>query len=152
MAHVDGDSQAARIFLAAPLSAAQLESLTAKQREVRQEVSFNAHTALVQAWQVTRYGALLLKQERILAPDPTILARALLDGVRTQGLSQLPWNPALLQWWDRVNVLARLEPEHWPSLEDNSLEQTLETWLLPFLNGLQRLDSITPELLQQALE
>jgi ATP-dependent helicase HrpB len=64
--------------------------------------------------------------------------------VRKRGLEILPWTPALRQWRWRVMLLRRLEsdaPEQrWPDLGDEAMLGSLEQWLLPFLDGVRRLD------------
>lgn len=152
VAHLDGHPREAKIFLAAALSPEQLDILTEGQSEQDLEVHFNAQTGSAQAFRVKRYGALALKKEPIHQPDSETLAKALLQGVKQRGLAKLPWNAHLLQWRARVAFLHRVQPELWPDLSDEALSETLSDWLLPFLQGLKRLDAITSELLQQALE
>jgi len=152
IAHLDGHPREAKIFLAAALDPEQLASLTEGQTDTGLEVNFNAQTGSVQAFEVIRFGALALKKERIHKPDANTLAQALLEGVKQRGIAKLPWNPHLLQWRERVAFLHRVLPEHWPDLSDAALARDLGDWLLPFLSGLQRLDAISPDLLQQALE
>jgi ATP-dependent helicase HrpB len=50
----------------------------------------------------------------------------------------LPWNDASRQWCARVRLLARTFPGDWPEVDDDALLATLETWLSPFLVGMQR--------------
>lgn len=152
IAQLDGHPREAKIFLAAALDPEQLARLTEGQTETGLEVNFNPQTGSVQAFRVLRYGALALKKERIHQPDAATLALALLEGVKQRGIAKLPWSPYLQQWRERVAFLHRVLPEDWPDLGDVALSRDLADWLLPFLSGLQRLDTITPDLLQQALE
>ncbi|MCB1675908.1 MAG: ATP-dependent helicase HrpB [Halioglobus sp.] len=68
---------------------------------------------------------------------------ALLSVLRTRGLGVLPWSHALRQWQARVvllrNMEAAAEPRRWPDLSDEALLATLETWLLPYLGQVRRL-------------
>ncbi|PIQ29166.1 ATP-dependent helicase HrpB [bacterium (Candidatus Blackallbacteria) CG17_big_fil_post_rev_8_21_14_2_50_48_46] len=152
IAQLDGHPREAKIFLAAALSPEQLELLSEAQTETGLEVSFNQQTGSVQAWRVTRYGALVLKKERIQNPDADTLALALLEGVRQKGIAKLPWSENQLELRERVAFLHRHQPQDWPDLSDDALKSALKDWLLPFLTGLKRLEAITPALLQQALE
>jgi ATP-dependent helicase HrpB len=152
IAQLDGHPREAKIFLAAALSPEQLAILTEDQTECEIEVNYNAQTGSVQAQKVTRYGSLALHRERISKPNPETIAKALLKGVRQKGIACLPWSQNQNALRERVCFLHSHLPEDWPDWSNPALERDLELWLLPFLNGLQRLDTIKPELLQQALE
>jgi ATP-dependent helicase HrpB len=151
VAQLDGHPREARIFLAAALDPEALAELSTDQTRTELDISFNPQTQSVQAFRVERYGALTLQRTAIPNPDAAVLAEALLLGVRQRGLAQLAWTPAQQHLRERVAFVRGYRPD-WPDLSDSGLEATLSDWLLPFLNGLRRLEAITPELLQQALE
>lgn len=70
---------------------------------------------------------------------------ALLGVVRKKGLDILPWTPALKQWRARVALLRQVESEQpgenrWPDLSDDALVSDLESWLLPYLGQVRRLE------------
>jgi ATP-dependent RNA helicase HrpB len=71
-------------------------------------------------------------------------AEALLGVVRKKGLSILPWTKNLLQWRARVMLLHRTAPSGdaspWPDLSDHALLKTLESWLLPYLDQVRRIE------------
>lgn len=71
-------------------------------------------------------------------------AEALLGLVRKKGLSILPWTRNLLQWRARVMLLHRTAASAgenpWPDLSDRALLQTLESWLLPYLDPVRRIE------------
>ncbi|MEM8562603.1 MAG: ATP-dependent helicase HrpB [Pseudomonadota bacterium] len=69
---------------------------------------------------------------------------ALLGVVKKKGLSILPWTNVLRQWQARVQLLRELDlaqigSSRWPDVSDTALLGNLETWLLPFLGGVNRL-------------
>src|SRR5471032_1268612 len=86
VADLDGSMQNARIFLAAPITANEIEGLYAE-RIVNEEVlNWSAREGVVQARRVRRLGALVLEDKPLTTPDPEKLKAAMLDGVRQMGL------------------------------------------------------------------
>ena len=61
--------------------------------------------------------------------------------VRREGAGILPWTPRLRQWQARVLLLRDLAPElELPDVSDTALLATLESWLGPWLDPVNRLD------------
>ncbi|CAA0088386.1 Uncharacterised protein [Halioglobus japonicus] len=69
---------------------------------------------------------------------------ALLGVVRKKGISILPWTKNLHQWRARVMLLHRSaassDKNPWPNLSDQALLNTLETWLMPYLAPVRRIE------------
>lgn len=152
IAELDGHPREAKIFLAAALDSSRLQALTRGQTSDQTEVSFDSSNGRVIARRQLRYGALVLSEQRIDKPDAAMLAQALLQGVSQRGVSQLPWSKNQQQLRARVDFLRQRAGEDWPAMDDQSLQDELEEWLLPFLDGLRRLEMINEEILQQALD
>jgi ATP-dependent helicase HrpB len=89
-------------------------------------------------------GAIQLAVEPLDVIPESARAEALLGVVRRKGLSILPWSPNLQQWRARIRLLHRtLEAgakNTWPDLSDEGLLATLETWLLPHLGSVRRIE------------
>ena len=137
-------SQWARITLAAPVSLTAIETLYEKQLVETQAVAWDEKTQSVRASRQRRLGALVLAEQNLSKPDPSLIAAALLQGVRDAGLAALAWTPELRQWQARVRFLRRAEGagSSWPDLSDDALMQTLDRWLGPFLDGITTLDRV----------
>jgi ATP-dependent helicase HrpB len=143
IAALDGDRREARIFLAARLAREDLERVFADQVHVVEQVRWDAVAMRVTARRQLRLGALVLEDAPVARPDPAAQARALLEGVRQQGLAALPWSEAARQLQARLAFLRDVdEAGDWPDLSDATLEATLEDWLLPWLQGLHRWDQV----------
>jgi ATP-dependent helicase HrpB len=54
----------------------------------------------------------------------------------------LPWTPALRQWRQRVSFLRRIFGNTWPAVDNDSLMDSLEDWLAPYLAGRSRLSQL----------
>ena len=71
--------------------------------------------------------------------------QAFATGIRKQGVGILPWSRSLRSWQARVTLLARhrCPGGPWPDVCDDTLTDTLEEWLAPFLYGRSRLSDLT---------
>ncbi len=138
--HLDGDKREARIFLAAPLSAADLEEHFADQIHLVESVTWDGREEAVQARRQRRLGELVLKDERLAGDaNPAAITAAMLDGIRQLGLHILPWSREAEDFRQRVGFLRRVDGDAcWPDLSDAALLASLEDWLAPFLDGVSR--------------
>jgi len=144
IADLDAGSQWARIDLAAPLALDDVEQLYRQQIVESEAVIWDERTKSVRASRHRRLGALVLSEQALPKPDPSLMAAALLDGVREAGLATLAWTPELQQWRTRVQFLRRMEgPDSaWRDLSDETLLRTLDEWLAPYLNGITTLERV----------
>ncbi|TMQ25848.1 MAG: ATP-dependent helicase HrpB [Nitrospirae bacterium] len=145
IAVLDGGTQWARIDLAAPVRLRDLETLYADQIRVVDEVSWNDTAQVVRATRQRRLGSVVLSEQGLSKPDPSMISSALLEGIRRTGLDRLAWTQELRQWRARVAFLRRVEGQEsrWPDLSDQALLRTLDDWLGPYLSGLTTLDRVT---------
>jgi ATP-dependent helicase HrpB len=138
VAELDGDKRDARIFLAAPLTLAEIEQHFAGQIVTSRTIAWDARDQAVAARCRRCLGELVIEDVRLAdAPRPGLVA-AMLDGIRRMGLGCLPWTPAVHSWRARVAFLRRLDGEPWPDLSDEALLARLDDWLTPWLNGITR--------------
>ncbi|MBS0550215.1 MAG: ATP-dependent helicase HrpB, partial [Proteobacteria bacterium] len=137
VADLDGSAQNARIFLAAPVTAAEIEELYAARIVDEDVLSWSAREGVVLARRRRRLGALALEDKPLGKPDPDRLRLEMARGVRQMGLDALPWSDELRRWRERVSFVRRAD-ESWPDLSDAALLATLDDWLGPFLDGVTR--------------
>jgi ATP-dependent helicase HrpB len=144
IADLDGQAPDARIWLAAPLSQAELELALGERIRTDDEVVFEPATRSVQARRRRRLGALVLGDAPLAKPRPEAVAAALVDGIRQAGLAVLPWNAAAETFRQRVAFLARLDGAagDWPALDDAALAEGLADWLGPALDGKRSLGEL----------
>lgn len=142
VADLDGSAQESRIFLAAPITAADIEDLYADRILDEQLVHWSARDGAVQARQRRRLGALALEDKPLARPDADRMLAAMLDGVRQLGLGALPWSDELRRWRERIGFLRRHVGEDWPDLSDEALLSSLADWLAPYLDGASRKDHL----------
>ncbi|GJL58314.1 MAG: ATP-dependent helicase HrpB [Nitrospirales bacterium] len=144
IADLDGAPATARIYTAAPISREDLISHCGELIQSTDSVMWDGSTQAVRSIRQRRLGELILEEGRLPDPDPDLVLTALLDGLRNTGLSRLPWNPTLRNWQARVQFLRRAtEPgSAWPDVSDDTLLQTLDQWLGPFLSNLSSLNQL----------
>ncbi|HLG47963.1 MAG TPA: ATP-dependent helicase HrpB [Reyranella sp.] len=131
VADLDGAAQDARIFLAAPITLAEIEELYGE-RIVDEEI-VDWRDGSVVARRRRRLGALVLEDKPINRPDPEKVKAAMLAGLRQRGL---PWTDELQAWRQRIAFLRHVD-QSWPDLSDEALLQSLD-WLEPFVDGAAR--------------
>jgi ATP-dependent helicase HrpB len=134
---LDGSAQDSRIFLAAPISLAEIEELFAEQIVDEEATQWNEREGAVLARKRRRLGALVLEDKPLAKPDADKLKAAMIEGIRQMGLGALFWSDDLARWRERVAFL-RLQDESWPDLSDAALFDSLDAWLAPFLDGVSR--------------
>ncbi len=139
IAHLDGERKEARVFLAAALKAADIETVFADQITTVEEVVWDTREQAVSARRQRRLGALLLEDRPLAQPSVEQVRMTLLDGIRQAGLGCLPWQPRHAQWRGRVMLLREALGEAWPDVSDAALLERLEGWLGPWLDGMSRL-------------
>jgi ATP-dependent helicase HrpB len=138
VAALDGDRREAKIFLAAPLTRAEIEEDFADQIQEHESVAWNPRLEQVEAKREWRLWSLVLEERPLAAPSREAVRTAMLDGIRQLGLGALPWSPAAASLRARVAFLRKMEGESWPDLGDDALLGNLEDWLAPALDGVTR--------------
>lgn len=143
---VQGSAQGARILAAAPLAAADIEALFAARIALRRTVRFRPENGGVEALRQMRLGAVVLSSGGDDCPDPAMIAEALLEGVRGQGLDALPWSRKAVALRRRAGYAGVAE------LGDAALLADLDAWLPPLLEGKRRLADVDPGVLSAVLD
>jgi ATP-dependent helicase HrpB len=152
-AELDGERREARIFKAAPTSLDTLLKQFEHQVKWSESIKWDPNRNCVKALRKLKLGAITLRSEPLPNPDPEQVLNGLLSGIAQQGIQCLPWNKALRQWQGRVCLLRRLLEDHktWPDVSDQGLERSLNRWLGPYLNHMDRLSNLVKVDLKGAL-
>jgi ATP-dependent helicase HrpB len=152
-AQLDGQGNNAMVFLGAPHDITGVERDFSGEIVEKEVVAWDGSTKSVKARQERRYGALLLSTSVLKKVDAHKMAMAMVEGIRSEGLSILPWTKPLKTWQARVCfLLATGNYPDFPPLDDTFLLQTLESWLLPFLTGISSARALKHLDLTMALE
>ncbi|TNE42519.1 MAG: ATP-dependent helicase HrpB [Sphingomonadales bacterium] len=143
---VQGSAAGARILSAAALDADAVRTLFADRIAAKRTVRFRSETGGIEALRQMRLGAIALSSGHDDAPDPAMIAEALMDGVRQGGLDLLPWSKKALSLRRRAAYAQSTE------ISDAALMDTLDEWLPPLLEGKRRLGDADPQALFTVLD
>ncbi len=132
---IDGGVSDGRIMLAAPLQKDDiLEASGTAAENVRIDWKGWKPEIYVEIWA----GALLLETKRHSAIRQEHLKAETMQRLHQLGIESLPWDEASRRFIARARFILRNNPEcGFPDMSDQSLQQSADTWLLPFaaLNG-----------------
>ena len=145
IAEMGGGERRDRILLAAPLEEVELVAAFAGQMETDYRLEESGGGKL-RAKRLTRLGRLTVREEIDETPDPAVIAAALTERVRTEGLGKLPWGEAIASFRRRVMFLQG-QGLNLPDISDFGLLQRLDDWLAPLLVGLRSLAALKPDAL-----
>jgi ATP-dependent helicase HrpB len=138
IAELDGDRRDARIFLAAPLALAEIETHFAEHIVTTETVRWDSREQIVAARRQRRLDELVLDDSRLATPAPETVMAAMLQGIREMGLDCLPWTSSARSLQARLTFLHRTEGAAWPDCSNEALLETLDAWLAPWLDGVSR--------------
>jgi ATP-dependent helicase HrpB len=153
-AELDGAEREARVFLAAPITLEDIETLFAEHIIEEARIVWDERAEAIRARRERRLDALVLESSDLRNPDPDAILAAALAGLRQMGLKALPWTQELEQWRARVILMRHFSvpaAEPWPDLSDDALLATLQDWAAPWIVGFTRRDHFSRMDLSNAL-
>jgi ATP-dependent helicase HrpB len=131
VASVDRGEREARVFLAAPVSPAELREVAPERVALRAEVAWVDGDVVAEERE--ELGALVLARRPLRDPDPAAVMAALLSGLRDEGVGLLRWTRDARDLQARLRLLHHELGAPWPDLSDRALEDRLEAVVGPFL-------------------
>ena len=144
-AEVDGGERDARIYLAAPLTLAEIEEHFAAHVIESNVIAWDTRERAVKSMRERRLQRLVLDAKPVAQPDAQAALAAVLEGIRTEGIHSLPWTRDMRQWQARVQLMRAYMPvtstgaeSTWPDLSDAALLATLDEWAPAWLPGITR--------------
>ena len=140
LAALDDRPAGARVFLAAPLTAEDIEAAFAGQIVTDDTVAWDG--AAVRARRTVRLGAVVLREAPLRDPDPEAVAAAFLDGLRAAGAGALPWSTESSRLRERLAFLHAHDAAAWPDVSDAALLADLTAFLGAALAGMSRLADV----------
>ncbi len=146
----------ARILLALPLDIDVLVAQSTHLITQSDSVEWDETLGTLKAFRRRQIGQLTLSAQPLAKPSEEELHQAMLNGIREKGLRVLNWTSEAAQYRLRLLCAAKWLPEFdWPAVDDASLLDTLEAWLLPQMGGIRSLRDLQSldvgQALQQAL-
>lgn|SRR5215217_746263 len=139
-----------RILLAAPLDEAALREAFADRLVVEERLQVEAD-GKVRGRRLLKLDRLTVEDRLIEKPDAGMVARALADKVRREGLFALPLGDRARSLITRLGFLHASRPDVWPDLSEPVLMARLDDWLEPMLPGKRSLADLSDDALADAL-
>ena len=144
--------RASQIFLATPVDIAQLEEAFPKLFICSDYADWDEKRGRLVAERRVTLGKLVISTKALPEPDASQISQALLNYIARCGLDRLHWRPSAKQLVERVRCAQLWMPEHdWPEMDDASLVEHLDVWLLPYLNGVKSTKGLANVSIEQAL-
>jgi ATP-dependent helicase HrpB len=139
---VDGIGAEVRIYLAAPLTKKDIQHVFADSIIDEEEIRWSSSDEAVIARNISRLGAIIISEQNIDLHGDKVTA-AMLDGIRQMGLGCLPWDKESRSLQQRSEWLRKnLYHPDLPDISNSILLNTLEDWLVPFLDNIWRRDQL----------
>jgi ATP-dependent helicase HrpB len=151
IADLTGKASQARVLSAAEISRSSIEENLPDAIQTVDESGFDTASRQVRARRVTRIGAIILEETPLPKPKGEAAARALAEGVRSLGISVLPFSKTGEQLRQRLGFLHRLHGDPWPDTSEAGLIAQLEEWFVPFQHGVAALQDISAASLHEGL-
>ena len=151
IAVASGRAERTAFLSAASVDAVDVEAAFAQRIKSADEVTFDPATTGVRARRTRRLGRIVLSETPLERADPDQVRAALVNAVRANGLTVLPWTESARQVRGRVALMRRLDGDVWPNFSDEALLRTLDDWLSPVLEGVSRLAVLNEGALASAL-
>lgn len=144
VARTDGQPDNAKIFVAAPVAAAELEDVLGDKITVFEKIAWDGRKKAVTCRKQHLLGHVALRDSNLKNPDKKKICVCLLKVIREVGLGCLPFTPEIRNWMARVQLVAAgsQQPGQWPDLSGEALLRDLEAWLQPHMGGLRSLASL----------
>nr|MEA2797043.1 ATP-dependent helicase HrpB [Phenylobacterium sp.] len=149
VAELGGGERRDRILLAAPLDEAELLAAFTHQLTLEDRLE-ESGAGRLRAKRLTRLGRLTVRETIDDSPDPALIAAALAERIRTEGVAILSWGEGAAALRQRLAFLRALDPT-WPDLSDAALAARLDDWLTPLLSGVRSLAALKADTLEGAL-
>ena len=128
-----------RIRLAAALDELEINELFSSHFESSATTRWDKLSESVISSSQIKLGAITIKESACQNPDPELVAEALMEGISSKGIDQLPWSKKAQSLRERVTLLSRAMPDQgWPDMSDAALGEALNEWLKPACAGLTR--------------
>ncbi|MFE0863245.1 ATP-dependent helicase C-terminal domain-containing protein [Streptomyces rochei] len=126
----------ARVRLGAVVDEATARRAAGALLEERDEVHWSGGDVV--ARRVERLGAVELTARPLTSPDPALVRKALLEGVREEGLGLLRRSAEAEALRQRLAFLRHRLGEPWPDVSDDALHARVDEWLEPELSRARR--------------
>lgn len=126
------------IRLAAPIDLALLGWVFASKLKEQDVCEWDEGVNRVVSERRVALGAIVLSDKQVTAPSAEARTAAVRSYILKKGLGVLNWTVHATNLRARLNLLHALDPK-WPCWSDESLIESIDEWLIPFLSSVSNL-------------
>jgi ATP-dependent helicase HrpB len=109
----------------------------------KQNASWDKTRGMVIASLEKSVGGIVLESKPITKIKDALRMRIICDAIRENGLKMLNWDEPQEQLQARILSLRKWRPqENWPDVSSETLLETVESWLSPYLTGITKLTEL----------
>ncbi|WP_249122770.1 ATP-dependent helicase C-terminal domain-containing protein [Pseudoalteromonas sp. M8] len=138
---VDGKNKDGLVFLSCAIEKSTLlEQLAPYLSEVVQ-YQLDSKKEAIQGRQQVKYHALVLKEQNLSQIPKEAFAQCVKDILTSEGLGLLNWSVKSHAWLARAKWLSE-QLNTFPQISESSLIAQLDTWLLPYLTGVNTINQL----------
>ena len=132
VAHIDGGDSNGRIFLAAPIAKASVESGLVG--EISSETAIELNNWIPKTRTIKKAGLLVIDETVSGSASREDIVRSVIAQINQNGIESLPWDDRSLSLRARIRFVKRKNrAEKIPDFSDESLRDDAENWLTPFV-------------------
>lgn len=135
IAQLDAGTNEGKIFSAAALDPSDLKDLATE----KQNVSWDKERGMITATLEKSVGGIVLESKPVIKINDELRIQIICKTIREQGLKMLNWDDPQKELQARILSLRKWRSEeNWPDVSNEYLLETLEDWLAPYLNNINK--------------
>lgn len=136
-----------KIYAAAGLNPDLFSTLLKPMVRQTETIHWHEQTNRIVAEQQEKIGALVIARIPLRQISLEDRFNAIAQVIRRKGLSVLPWNENTRQWCSRVTCLRSVSADKngenpWPDVSDENLLDTLDDWLQPYCDSINKMEDL----------
>lgn len=143
---LDARGENALIYKAASIDKSQIELYLKENIEIKESLSWNSELQRVEARKRSYFGSIIINETQMQGSSSEEVSKVLLNAIRELGLDSLAWSKDSLGLRHRINFInahkALKMSCDFPDFCDEHLLDTLDKWLLPYIEGKNSLKSL----------
>ncbi|MFT2091772.1 ATP-dependent helicase HrpB [Paraglaciecola sp. 2405UD69-4] len=144
MFSTDKTSGDVNVALAEVISFEQIEEHHNKLIQWHEKVSWNENKNTIIAQRECTLGAISIVKQALPKPSPEDVSATWKQVISSKGVMNLPFEEKALQLIQRVQLAKKLMPTlPLPDMSDEGLTLTMDSWLLPYLDGVYSWQALT---------
>ncbi len=132
--HLDAKDDRGKIFMASSLNPQDLQDFVKESEVVKWDTKDGGLIASLDV----RIGSIVLKSTPLPDPDQSQLNKAICEAVQKEGERLLNFDDNFKNWQHRLLSIRKWNSnEDWPDVTTNSILNSCEHWLSPYLNAIK---------------